>query len=129
MGAGRKPAPFFWAGQATARRGERHPPHYLMVAAALRRFRVTSVRRYDFGMTLGVRVQNTESVMRCICLVALSCLAAGGQVLAAGETCTSYLTTQREKMLVAAMACEGTPTQQQSVRPQAERERNGDKVM
>ena len=67
--------------------------------------------------------------MRRLCLVALSSLLIGGQAVAAGETCTSYLTAQREKMLAAATACEGTPTQQQSVRPQAERERNGDKVM
>ena len=67
--------------------------------------------------------------MRCIRLLPLLCLALGSPAFAASETCTSYLTAQREKMLAAAMACEGTPTQQQSVRPQAERERNGDKVM
>jgi hypothetical protein len=48
---------------------------------------------------------------------------------AAPETCTSYLTAQREKMIAAALACEGTPTQQRSVRSQAEAERNGDKLL
>ena len=52
-----------------------------------------------------------------------------GQTLAAPETCTSYLTGQREKMIEAAIACEGTATQKQSVRSQAEAERNGDKLM
>ena len=47
----------------------------------------------------------------------------------AAETCTSYLTAQREKMLEAALACEGTPTQKQSVRSQAQAERDGDKLM
>jgi hypothetical protein len=67
--------------------------------------------------------------MRRIYALSLLSFAIGGHALAAAETCTSYLTAQREKMLVAAMACEGTPTQQQSVRPQVARERNGDKVM
>jgi hypothetical protein len=48
---------------------------------------------------------------------------------AAPETCTSYLTAQREKMIAAALACEATPEQQRSVRSQAEAERNGEKLM
>ena len=47
----------------------------------------------------------------------------------AAETCTSYLTAQREKMIEAAIACEGTASQKQSVRSQALAERNGDKLM
>lgn len=53
----------------------------------------------------------------------------GYALAAAPETCTSYLSGQREKMIQAALACEGTPTQKQSVRSQAEAERNGDKLM
>ena len=52
-----------------------------------------------------------------------------GQSWAAPETCTSYLTGQREKMIQAALACEGTLEQQKSVRSQADAERNGDKLM
>ena len=48
---------------------------------------------------------------------------------AASETCTSYLAGQRDKMAAAVTACEGTPSQQQSVRLQAEKARNGDKAM
>lgn len=47
----------------------------------------------------------------------------------AAETCTSYLTAQREKMIDAALACEGTATQKKSVRSQALAARNGDKLM
>jgi hypothetical protein len=47
----------------------------------------------------------------------------------AAETCTSYLTAQREKMIEAALACEGTASQKQSVRSQAEAARNGEKLM
>lgn len=64
--------------------------------------------------------------MRLIALVLV--LAVPGQALAA-ETCTSYLKAQREKMIEAALACEGTPSQKQSVRSQAQAERDGDKLM
>jgi hypothetical protein len=49
--------------------------------------------------------------------------------MAEGETCTSYLSGQREKMMQAALACEGTLGQKQSARSQVEAERNGDKLM
>ena len=66
-------------------------------------------------------------------VLALSLVLAGVFSLAtqaiAAETCTSYLTAQREKMIQAAIACEGTPTQTKSVRSQAEAERNGEKLM
>ena len=65
--------------------------------------------------------------MRAIALVLVLILPA--QAVAAGETCTSYLTAQREKMIQAALACEGTPSQIQSARSQAEAERNGEKLM
>ncbi|MBI1212084.1 MAG: hypothetical protein GC190_11520 [Alphaproteobacteria bacterium] len=52
-----------------------------------------------------------------------------GQALAGSETCTSYLTGQREKMIEAALACEGTPSQTQMVRGQADAERNGEKLL
>jgi len=48
---------------------------------------------------------------------------------AAAETCTSYLTSQREKMLQSALACEGTTGEMQSARPQVEAERDGQKLM
>ena len=47
----------------------------------------------------------------------------------AAETCTSYLTSQREKMLESALACEGTAGEVQSARPQVEAERDGQKLM
>jgi hypothetical protein len=52
-----------------------------------------------------------------------------GEAMAEGETCTSYLTAQREKMVAAALACEGTPSQIQSIRQQAEAERDGQKLL
>jgi hypothetical protein len=51
------------------------------------------------------------------------------EAAAAAETCTSYLTSQREKMLQAALACEGTAGEMQSARPQVEAERDGQKLM
>ena len=45
------------------------------------------------------------------------------------ETCTSYLTSQREKMLQSALTCEGTAGETQSARPQVEAERDGQKLM
>ena len=66
--------------------------------------------------------------MRWLCVIFFIVLS--GQALAAApETCTSYLTGQREKMIQAALACEGTLEQQKSVRSQAEAERNGEKLM
>lgn len=62
-------------------------------------------------------------------LVLSFAFAAIAEAHAAGETCTSYLTAQREKMIEAALACEGTPAQRSSVRPKAEAGRKGDKVM
>jgi hypothetical protein len=72
--------------------------------------------------------------MRRIAAVLLSAIFAAPVLAAMGaaapaETCTSYLTAQREKMLEAAMACEGTPTQVQSARSQADAERQGQKLM
>ena len=63
-------------------------------------------------------------------LVAISLLLGLGTADAfAEETCTSYLTAQREKMVAAALACEGTPSQKQSIRQQADAEREGQKLL
>ena len=49
-------------------------------------------------------------------------------VAQAAETCTSYLTIQREKMLEAALACQGTLDDAHGVRSQVEAERSGQKL-
>ena len=67
--------------------------------------------------------------MRRLAAVLLSAVFIAPCAAVPAETCTSYLTAQREKMLEAAMACEGTPTQVQSARSQADAERQGQKLM
>ena len=62
-------------------------------------------------------------------MVFLLVLAMSSEAMAEGETCTSYLTGQREKMIAAALACEGTLAQKQSVRSQADAERDGEKLL
>jgi hypothetical protein len=86
-----------------------------------RDFPVTSVLGY------ALRLERSERMRAIVVLLVLVVLS--GEAVAEGETCTSYLTGQREKMIVAALACEGTLGQKQSVRSQAEAEREGQKLL
>ena len=64
----------------------------------------------------------------CLLLACVSMVWPNGPAGAA-ETCTSYLSGQREKMLAAALACEGTAGEMLSARPQVEAERDGQKLL
>lgn len=66
--------------------------------------------------------------LACVLVLGLSA-AWSHDAAATPETCTSYLTKQREKILEAALACEGTASEMQSARLQVGAERDGQKLM
>ena len=70
------------------------------------------------------------SAMRKSLLFLLAALASVGScgIAQAAETCTSYLTAQREKMFEAALACQGSLDDAHGVRSQVEAERSGQKL-
>ncbi len=65
--------------------------------------------------------------MRLVLWPLFAALLAPAAVAAPAETCTSYLSAQREKMVAAALACEGTVSEKQSIQGQAAGARAGRK--